>query len=228
MLCERCKMREANIQYTEVVNGVRTEHNLCAQCAREMDFGPYSAIFDSEFPLGKLLSSLLGLDEEEQEERVHHIVCPTCGTSYEEFVKNSRFGCPDCYGVFDLLIGDNMKQLQGSDTHKGKRPRYRAGADGAQELVSESGPSSGDGKVSANMTAGAMAGAVPAAAAGSAEESGKSGVRDANEQIRVLKARLSEALAREEYEKAAQCRDWIRALEKELESGKEDEADEMV
>ena len=52
MLCERCKIREANIQYTEIVNGVRKEHNFCAQCARELDFGPYSAIFDSDFPLG--------------------------------------------------------------------------------------------------------------------------------------------------------------------------------
>ena len=56
MLCERCGIREANIQYTEVINGVKKEHHFCAQCAKEMDFGPYSAIFDGEFPLGKLLS----------------------------------------------------------------------------------------------------------------------------------------------------------------------------
>ena len=55
MLCERCKIREANIQYTEVINGVRTEHNFCAQCAKELDFGQYSAIFDGEFPLAQLL-----------------------------------------------------------------------------------------------------------------------------------------------------------------------------
>ena len=64
MLCERCKIREANIQYTEIVNGVRTEHNYCTQCAKEMDFGPYSAIFEGEFPLGKLLSGLLGVQGE--------------------------------------------------------------------------------------------------------------------------------------------------------------------
>ena len=48
MLCERCKIREANIQYTEVINGVKTEHNFCAQCAKEMDFGPLSLIHISE------------------------------------------------------------------------------------------------------------------------------------------------------------------------------------
>ena len=124
MLCERCKIREANIQYTEVINGVKTEHHFCTQCAKEMDFGPYAAIFDSEFPLGKLLSGLLGVGEEQEEKKAHQVICPACKTSYEEFIKNSRFGCPECYGVFDLLIAENIKQLQGSDTHKGKQPKY--------------------------------------------------------------------------------------------------------
>lgn len=126
MLCERCKIREANIQYTEVINGVKTEHNFCAQCASEMEFGQYSAIFDGDFPLGKLLSGLLGMEEAPQkQDKLQQIVCPTCGTGYEEFVQNSCFGCADCYGVFDVLIHDNIKQLQGSDCHKGKKPVYQ-------------------------------------------------------------------------------------------------------
>ncbi|RHP34408.1 UvrB/UvrC motif-containing protein [Lachnotalea sp. AF33-28] len=130
MLCERCGQREANIRYTEVINGVRSEHNLCSQCAREMELGgPYAAIFDSEFPLGRLLSGLLGLQTEdeskmEDEARMEQLSCPTCKTTYEEFIKNSRFGCPDCYQMFDLLMSDNIKKLQGSDTHVGKRPKY--------------------------------------------------------------------------------------------------------
>lgn len=200
MLCERCKIREANIQYTEVINGIKTEHNLCAQCAKELDFGPYSAIFDGDFPLGKLLSGLLGIGEDHKEEKMHQVVCPTCKTSYEEFVKNSRFGCPDCYGVFDLLISDNIKQLQGSDSHTGKRPRYRAAEDGTQEPVGESRAKSaapeGD-----DVLPEETGGDVPTKAEQNVEE-----------QIRVLKTRLQEALAREEYETAAQCRDKIKEL----------------
>ena len=50
MLCERCRQREANIKYTEVINGVKTEHSLCAQCAKEMDFGSYyAALFDGDY-----------------------------------------------------------------------------------------------------------------------------------------------------------------------------------
>ncbi len=174
MLCERCKIREANIQYTEVINGVKNEHHFCAQCAKEMDFGPYAAIFDSEFPLGKLLSGLLGIGEEQEEQKkAHQVICPACRTSYEEFIKNSRFGCPECYGVFDLLIGENIRQLQGSDTHKGKHPRYHYQEDGEQFSVE---------------------------------------TLSGQEQIRILNARLQEAIVREEYETAAQCRDKIREL----------------
>lgn len=186
MLCERCKIREANIQYTEVINGVKTEHHFCAQCAKEMDFGPYAAIFDSEFPLGKLLSGILGIGEEQEEKKkAHQILCPACKTSYEEFIGNSRFGCPECYGVFDLLISENIRQLQGSDTHKGKKPRYHYVEEGKEFSVENPEKS---------------------------EESVPGGEIDVEEQIRILDARLHEAIAREEYELAAECRDKIKEL----------------
>ena len=76
MLCERCKIREANIRYTEVVGGVATEHNLCSHCAKEIDFGQYTGLaglFDSEYPIGKLLSQLLGLGEGRQKEQSEEI-----------------------------------------------------------------------------------------------------------------------------------------------------------
>ena len=126
MLCEKCRIREANIKYTEVMNGVKTEHNLCSQCAQEMDFGPYSAIIEGEFPLGKLLSSLLGLQPSAaRQQKMDEVACPTCKTTYEEFVENSRFGCADCYHVFDLLIGEKIKKLQESASHTGKQPKIR-------------------------------------------------------------------------------------------------------
>lgn len=184
MLCERCKIREANIQYTEVINGVKTEHNFCAQCAKEMDFGPYSAIFDGEFPLAQLLSGLLGGEWPVQKEnRLSQVTCPTCGTSYEEFVKNSCFGCADCYSVFDLLIHDNIKKLQGSDSHKGKRPVYQELSDGSQ-----------------------------AQAAAVAEEETGAKKNTVEQQIRAWDRKLKEALRMEDYENAALCRDKIRAL----------------
>lgn len=191
MLCERCKIREANIHYTEVVNGVATEHNLCSQCAREMDFGAYAGIagiFDSELPIGKLLSQLLGLSgvaEANLPEEVENLVCPTCQTSYGDFVKNSQFGCPDCYHMFDLLISDKLKQLHGSDAHKGKTPAGQTlagdGEDAGQEAQSTS-------LFDKPLTT--------------------------EERIPLLRSKLQEAIEEENYEAAARYRDEIRALEK--------------
>lgn len=201
MLCERCKIREANIQYTEIANGVRTEHNYCAQCAKEMDFGPYSAIFEGEFPLGKLLSGLLGVPgAEAEEEKTGQIICPTCGTSYDDFVKNSRFGCADCYSVFDLLIHDKIRQLQGNVRHTGKHPKFQKIKADPFHLTSCDQPEKG----TADMTP-----------ANREEQTLNTDAPVENEtqlQIRKLEARLREAVRAEEYEIAAECRDQIRAL----------------
>ena len=183
MLCERCKIREANIRYTEVVGGVATEHNLCSHCAKEMDFGQYTglaSLFDTDYPIGKLLSQLLGLkggQETEQAEELASLVCPTCQTSYGDFVKDSQFGCPDCYHMFDLLISDKLKQLHGSDTHTGHKPAgmaAQAGEDILERPLSK------------------------------------------EEQRELLRSKLQEAVAEEDYEAAAMYRDEIRALEKQL------------
>lgn len=182
MLCERCKMREANIQYTEVINGVKTEHNFCAECAKELDFGQYSAIFDGEFPLGKLLSGLLsGENISHKQDKRGHVTCPTCGSTYEEFVKDSRFGCADCYGVFDLLISDSIKQLQGSDNHTGKVPLH-------QDLEKS---------------------------AETADQIASGEVHSVEMEIRILDAKLQDALKKEEYDMAARYRDQIKALKAE-------------
>ncbi len=194
MLCEICKIREANVQYTEVVNGVKTEHHFCSQCARDLDFGPYSAIFDGEFPLAELLSALLGGETPAQkQDKYQQIVCPTCGMTYSEFVKNSCFGCADCYSVFDVLIHDNIKQLQGSDSHRGKKPVYQN--TGGEDTVHPEAGGAGSG----------AAGDVPGAA-------GDGGSASVEEQIAALDRKLKDALRREEYETAALCRDQIRAL----------------
>lgn len=126
MMCDKCGIREANIRYTEVFNGVKTEHNLCAQCAKEMDLAPCSAWFEGDFPIEKVLSSLLGLtDASINQNSKSDVICPTCGTTYEEFIKNSRFGCADCYHVFDPLLGEKIKKLQDNSTHTGKHPKIQ-------------------------------------------------------------------------------------------------------
>ena len=53
MLCEHCKKREATVKYVEVINGVKTEHNLCTQCAAHADLGQFSALFEKSGKFGR-------------------------------------------------------------------------------------------------------------------------------------------------------------------------------
>lgn len=198
MLCEKCGQREANVRYTEIAGGEVTEHNLCMECARTMDFGGHkyaAALFDGESQLGRLLSGLLGFAMDSSRaangEDSGNIICPVCHTSYEEFVRESRFGCADCYEVFELLMGDHIKTLQGSDTHAGKRPMRRRSQ--VQEHGGTVAMGSGEGMQTAVL----------------AEEQQ---VISTEERIAILEAQLKEALREEEYELAAKYRDEIRAL----------------
>ena len=114
----------------------------------------------------------------------------TCKTTYEEFVKDSRFGCPDCYSVFDPLISDNIRHLQGSEKHVGKRP-------------------AGFRSVAADMSGAASSDDDPVDIPELSKE----------EKIRLLETRLKDAVRREEYEEAAKLRDEIRALKEEKQNG---------
>ena len=183
MLCEQCKKREATVRYVEVVNGVTTEHNLCGVCASQLDIGSFSAVLEKEISLASLLSGLLGIqDTEKKDGSFAEVTCPTCGTTYENFIESSRFGCRDCYSVFGPLLGENIRHLQGSERHVGKRPDY---------VVQET--------------------------ADPAEESQLPKL-SVQEQIRLLQARIKDAVRREDYEEAAALRDEIRGLKEENES----------
>jgi len=187
-------MREATVKYVEVLNGVKSEHNLCAHCAGLADMSQYSALFEGEFPLGKLLSGLLGIpDTSRDEAKFAGVVCPTCKTTYEDFVKNSRFGCADCYSVFDPLISENIRHLQGSERHVGKRP-------GGMETAKEE-------KKTSDEKAGKEA-----------YSAGDDLTKE--ERIRLLNTRLKDAIRREDYEKAAKLRDEIRGLKEKDQNGK--------
>lgn len=114
MLCDICKKREAKIFYTEIKNGEKREQHLCEECAAE---------HTPSFLINKasILSGLLLGASEIPKEPKKEVVCPVCGLSYEEFLKQGRFGCAECYHTFKPALQKLLKNLQGADYHCGKR-----------------------------------------------------------------------------------------------------------
>lgn len=121
MLCENCNQNEATIHYTEVINGVKTERHLCSKCMQELDYS-----MDSEFPFSKLIRGILSshlVGGGQEADPLLHLSCDKCGMTYQDFTKIGKFGCAECYNVFGPLILDNIKKIQGSSVHTGKKYR---------------------------------------------------------------------------------------------------------
>lgn len=189
MFCEKCMKKIATFHYSEVINGVKNEHHLCAECAANTDVSYYSNLFDDGQQFAKLFSGILGsivssgeIGEIRQEKnQVTGICCPNCGMSYGEFCKNSAFGCPECYDVFGLMISDKIRKIQGSDTHIGKKPAAYTS----------------DKKTNKNENT----------QINETEENKESTVR-----IEVLERKLKEAIEIEDFEEAARLRDKIKVM----------------
>lgn len=126
MLCDKCNKNEAKIYYTEIINGEKTEQHLCEDCATEYtSFQMGTSI--TELTLGSLLSTILGNyyvtnahDLERTETELH---CDGCGMTYSEFMRIGKFGCEMCYDSFQKVLEKSIKNIQGSDTHTGKKPK---------------------------------------------------------------------------------------------------------
>lgn len=124
MLCENCNVNEATIHFTEIRNGIQTEHHLCSKCAATLDVPGYLDGMNKEFPFVKLLTGLLaagGVTAAMQDTPLQHICCPGCGMSFDEFTRVGKFGCAECYSVFGPLIDDKMKYIHGENVHRGKK-----------------------------------------------------------------------------------------------------------
>ncbi len=130
MLCEECQKQPATVHLTKIINGHKSEINLCAECAQqhqELSFGfePIS--------IHKFLANLL-----EQEYELEgplkmsvpqpQLECESCGLTYQQFSQIGRLGCSDCYNYFSDRIAPLLRRIHGSEQHTGKVPERSGGS----------------------------------------------------------------------------------------------------
>lgn len=122
MLCQNCNKNEANVRYTQIINGVKKEMILCEKCSKELGidnmklslpisfsnfFGDFLNEYDNSF------MPLITMPKETK--------CNKCGMTYDEFMQLGKFGCDNCYEVFSTRIDPILKRLQGSNRYIGKK-----------------------------------------------------------------------------------------------------------
>ena len=126
MLCEKCKLRDATVRITKITDGVVEEHHFCQECAEA--FRQKSEIKSSEWSkaIFKLISNAMmqrsgNQENDEENEKLKKISCPTCGKTYGDFLNDNTFGCGDCYDAFGPALTQTILSIQGADTHVGRR-----------------------------------------------------------------------------------------------------------
>ena len=184
MLCDNCGKREANVRYSENINGVKKELHLCEECSKKLgiddinfnmpiDFSSFFGDFLEDFSSPEFMPLLQGVKE---------LKCNGCGNTFEDIINTGKFGCENCYSTFEDRIDPILKRIHGSNRHIG-----RIGKITDQNIMNEL-KNNNDKKVKK-------------------EEVKK-------DKLEELKDNLKEAIKEERYEDAAKLRDEIKKMEK--------------
>ncbi len=117
MNCDLCQTEKATIFFSQMVEGKLQKVNLCKACADD------KGVTD---PTGFALADMLeGMGQQtlvETSMTKDDLVCGSCGFSQTDFKKTGRFGCADCYHVFDEGLDSLLEAMHKHTQHVGKTP----------------------------------------------------------------------------------------------------------
>ncbi|MCI9063420.1 MAG: hypothetical protein HFJ17_02290 [Clostridia bacterium] len=183
MKCENCGRNEANVKYTQIINGDKKQMFLCEECSQKLGIGNMNFNMPIDFSsfLGDFFDDMNTTSFIPTISNVMDLKCKKCGLDFDEFLHTGRFGCSNCYDEFESMIDPILKNIHGSNRHIGRLGK-----------VVEGNNISNDDKVSKNVE--------------------ENNVKEENK-IDKLKRDLKQAIKDERYEDAAKLRDEIKNLE---------------
>ena len=122
MLCENCHGNEANVKYTQIINGVKKEMNLCDECAHQLGTGGINFNMPIDFSnfFGDLLNEYEGSSFMPTLSIPKIQKCEQCGLTFDDFIEIGKFGCDNCYNVFEQRIDPILKRLHGNNKYIGR------------------------------------------------------------------------------------------------------------
>ena len=125
MLCQNCNKNEANVKYTEIINGEKRQMMLCDQCSHELGLDNINFNMPIDFSsfFGGLLEEEINNSQEFMPlfKQAKELRCNNCNMTYNDFINQGKFGCSNCYEVFSEKINLLLKRLHGNSKHKGRK-----------------------------------------------------------------------------------------------------------
>ncbi|WP_047981988.1 UvrB/UvrC motif-containing protein [Ornithinibacillus contaminans] len=133
MECQECHQRPATLHYTQVINGHKTEIQLCEVCAKEKGYLTYP---EEGYSLHNLLTGLFNFDSNQmtnqhgtQAKTEKELRCAKCGLTFSEFKRIGKFGCGECYHTFSSSLNPIFRRVHSGNTeHLGKIPKRKGGS----------------------------------------------------------------------------------------------------
>jgi protein arginine kinase activator len=185
MKCQNCGENDANVRYTEVINGKKKEYILCEDCAEKLGINN-KMNFNMDIDLGNFFGGFF--DDYNQTptmldgiSKVKQLKCNKCGMTYDEFANTGKFGCDNCYTVFAKRLDGVLKNIQGDTIHIGRKGK----------------------KISLNRNN-----------EDKKNNSEVDFKKNSESKLQELKEKLNNAIKEERYEDAAKLRDEIKKQEK--------------
>lgn len=122
MLCDNCKKREANVKYSENINGRKKELNLCEMCSQKLgidridfnmpiDFSSFFGGFMEDFSTPEFIPLF---------NEIKTLKCDNCGYTFDDIANVGRLGCSSCYEVFEERLDPIIRRVQGANRHVGR------------------------------------------------------------------------------------------------------------
>ena len=136
MKCENCGRNEANVKYTQIINGEKKQMFLCEECSEKLgindihfnmpiNFTSFLTDFFNDVNDISFMPTLGGNNT---------LQCSKCGLTWDNFLHTGKFGCSNCYDDFESRIDPILRSLQGATTHIGRLGEVRTGNNVKQNL----------------------------------------------------------------------------------------------
>ena len=192
MLCDNCGKKEANVRYTENINGRRKELNLCEECSQKLGIGQMDFSMPINFSsfLGGFMEDFARPEFMPMFQELKTLTCDHCGYTFDDIMNTGKLGCEECYDVFSERLDPLIKRIQGENRHVGRIGKIVDSKIDEKEANKR-------GKENLNNT--------------------KNEPKEKKQEIskiEKLQEELKEAIKEERYEDAAKLRDEIKKLEK--------------
>lgn len=191
MLCDNCGKREANVRYSENINGKTKKLNLCEECSQKLgitgldfnmpiDFSSFFGEFMEDFATPEFMPLF---------NEVKALKCNNCGYTFDDVVNTGKLGCENCYDVFENKLDPIIKKIQGANRHVGRTGK----------LLNQLNSNENNIKQEDTITNKEL------------DENCKTSSKDM--EIEKLHKELKEAIQEERYEDAAKIRDEIKKIQ---------------